>query len=143
MNRRLLRLNDTLRREISEMIFRQLKDPRLGSMVTVTGVETTPDLRQARVHVSVLGSLEERKAALSGLRSASRFMRREIGDRLDLRYSPELIFMYDDSIERGARVLALLDEVSDVGQAPSAQGAASDVGQAPPPAQGAEKGPPA
>ena len=119
MNRRLLRLNDTLRREISEMIFRELKDPRLGAMVTVTGVETSPDLRQARVHVSVLGSLEERKAALSGLRSASRFMRREIGDRLDLRYSPELIFMYDDSIERGARVLALLDEVSEPVQAPS------------------------
>ncbi len=112
MSRRLLRINDLLRREISELISRQVRDPRLASVVTVTGVETSPDLWHARVFVSVLGDQEEKDAVLSGLRSATKFLRHELGTRLDLKRIPELTFLQDDSIERGARILALLDRVA-------------------------------
>ena len=111
MRRRIMRLNHLLRQELSDLLLRQVKDPRLAVMVSITEVEVTPDLRYARVFVSILGSPEEKQNVLIGLRSATNFLRRELSDRLDLRHVPWLAFYQDDSIERGARILSMLHEL--------------------------------
>ena len=110
MENRQRRLGELLKHEISDMILRGIKDPRIG-FVSVTSVELTADLRQAKVFVSVLGSESERKSSLAGLRSATGFIRRELGQRLRLKYLPEIIVEYDTSIEQGSRILALIDSV--------------------------------
>ena len=110
MRRRILRLNDLLRQELSELLLRQAKDPRLKALLSITEVQTSPDLRHARAFVSTLGSQGEKDQVLAGLRSAVKYLRHELAGRLDLRYVPELTFYQDDSIERGARILAILQE---------------------------------
>ncbi len=112
MTHRIQRLNSLLRHEISELLQRQVKDPRLGSFVTVTEVSISPDLRQARIFVSHIGSEEEKQETLSALASASSFFRRELTRRLRLRRIPELSFQWDDSIERGVHLLKLIDQVT-------------------------------
>lgn len=109
-SRRLERINELLREEISDLIATELKDPRLGGLVSVTDVETTPGLEYARVYVSVLGSPEERQQTLAALGHASGFFRRLLGERLKIRQIPELAFHFDDSIERGDRIMRLLRE---------------------------------
>lgn len=108
---RIGRINEEVQRELSALI-RQLKDPRVNTagMVSVTRVETTSDLRYAKVYVSVLDKSRE-KDVLKGLKSASGFLRREIGGALRLRYTPELQFSGDDSILHGAQVLEILRRV--------------------------------
>ena len=104
---RIGRINEELQRELSSLI-RTLKDPRgQQSMVSVTKVEATGDLRYAKVYISVLDK-DKSKETLKGLKSAGGFLRREIGSRLQLRYTPELIFEQDDSIAYGARMYDLL-----------------------------------
>ena len=110
MTRRTERLNDQLREEISDLVQRDLKDPRIGGLVTITEVDVSPDLSQAKVYVSVLGSDEERLGTLRALGAASHFMQRELGKRLTIRRTPALAFVADESIEHGARILHLLDE---------------------------------
>ena len=101
------RINEELQRELSALI-RTLKDPRVQqSMVSVTKVEATGDLRYAKVYISVLDK-DKSKETLKGLKSAGGFLRREIGSRLQLRYTPELIFEEDDSIAYGAKMFSLL-----------------------------------
>jgi len=112
MTHRIQRLNSLFRHEISELLQRQVKDPRLGSFVTVTEVSISPDLRQARIFVSHIGSEEEKQKILSALASASSFFRRELTRRLRLRRIPELSFQWDDSIERGVHLLKLIDQVT-------------------------------
>ena len=112
MTHRIQRLNSLFRHEISELLQRQVKDPRLGSFVTVTEVSISPDLRQARIFVSHIGSEEEKQKTLSALASASSFFRRELTRRLRLRRIPELSFQWDDSIERGVHLLKLIDQVT-------------------------------
>ena len=113
MTRRAERVNDLLREEISSIVHRDLKDPRLGGLISITEVETSPDFRHARVFVSVMGTDEERVASLKALNSATGFMRRELRGRLQsLRYLPELTFKPDDSIERGMRLSALINQVA-------------------------------
>ena len=104
---RLMRINEEIQKELSGMI-RNLKDPRVqDTMISITRVETTPDLRYAKVYVSFLQ--EDRAAeALKGLKSASGYLRRELGRALQLRYTPELSFVQDDSIVKGAHILELL-----------------------------------
>jgi ribosome-binding factor A len=116
MSRRTERLNDLIQEEISELIRRQIKDPRLGCFLTVTRVDTSPDLRYAKVFISVMGSDDEKEKAMDGLSSASGFLYRELRGRLSLHRTPQLIFRKDDSIERGAEVLDLMKEVSDSGE---------------------------
>ncbi len=107
---RLNRINEDIQRELSVLIPR-VKDPRVQQgMVTVTGVETTPDLRYAKVYLSILGEVNE-KELRRGLRSAGPWLRRELGGSLTLRYTPELIFERDRSIERGAQLTKLIDDV--------------------------------
>ena len=112
MAHRIERVGNLLRHEISELLQRQVKDPRVGNFVTVTEVSISPDLRYAKVFVSCIGSEEERQKTLSGLTAASGFLRNQLAKRLRLRRIPELSFHWDDSIERGARLLRLIDEVS-------------------------------
>ncbi|MFH1008660.1 MAG: 30S ribosome-binding factor RbfA [Candidatus Latescibacterota bacterium] len=104
------RVNDLLQEEIS-LLIRKLKDPRIG-FVTITGVEVTQDLRYAKIFVSVMGDDETLRAqTLEGLHSAGGFLRRELGRLLTLRRIPELSFRYDDSVERGTRMDALLRNI--------------------------------
>lgn len=104
---RIGRINEELQRELSDLI-RSLKDPRVQqSMVSVTKVEATGDLRYAKVYISVLDK-DKAREVLKGLKSAGGFLRREIAARLQLRYTPELVFVEDDSIAYGARMYDLL-----------------------------------
>jgi ribosome-binding factor A len=112
MTRRIERVNHLLREAISELLQRQVKDPRLGGFVTVTEVAASPDLRYARVFISVLGDDEEKRKTLECLNAASGFFRKELGIRLRLRRIPELNFRRDDSIDRAARVLQLMKQLS-------------------------------
>ena len=109
---RIQRVNNLIRHEVSELLQRQVKDPRLGSFITVTEVSTSPDLRYARVFVTSIGGEEQKEQALAGLAAASGFFRSELAKRLELRRTPELSFQWDDSIERGARLLELIDQVT-------------------------------
>lgn len=112
--RRLQRVNDLIRKEISEVLRREVRDPRLNGLISVTEVVTSPDLRHARVYISIMGSEEEKRQAEKGLVAASGFLRRELGERLSLRYTPELSFERDESIERGSRLLELIKEVTPI-----------------------------
>lgn len=108
---RIERINEEIQRQISADI-RRLKDPRVSGsgMVSVTRVDTTGDLRYAKIYVSVLDKSQERDV-LKGLKSAGGFLRRELGSALGLRYTPELIFEADDSIAYGAHILEVMHDV--------------------------------
>ena len=112
MAHRIERVNSLIRQELSELLQRQVKDPRLGDFIAVTEVATSPDLKHAKVFVSQYGNETERKKVLSGLVSASSFFRRELAKSLKMRYVPELHFQWDDSIEKGDRLSRLIDEVT-------------------------------
>ncbi|MBI4302507.1 MAG: 30S ribosome-binding factor RbfA [Chloroflexi bacterium] len=112
MARRHRRLNELLRAEISDLLLRQVKDPRLSGIVTITEVDISPDLKQAKVFVSVLGSEEEKVKVFQSLNAAAKFFRHQLGERLTLRFIPELTFHHDNSLEQGARVLELLRRVT-------------------------------
>ncbi len=104
---RIGRINEEIQRELSALL-RTLKDPRLqGGLLTITRVDTTSDLRCARIYVSALDKDQE-KEMMRGLRSASGYLRRELGMALSLRYTPELQFIADDSIRQGAHILEML-----------------------------------
>jgi ribosome-binding factor A len=109
---RMRRVNEAVREVVSAHIAGDLKDPRIG-FVTVTGVETSPDLRSARVYVSVLGKQSEREEALAGLDSARGFLQAQLGAELRMKRTPTLEFTYDESIDRGMRMEELLSEVTD------------------------------
>ncbi len=108
---RLNRINEDIRRELSALL-PKVKDPRVRQgMVTVTAVETTGDLRYAKVYLSFLEEVNERELR-RGLKSAAPWLRRELGSALTLRYTPELVFERDRSIEKGAKLSRLIDEVA-------------------------------
>ena len=119
MTRRTERINDLLQEELSDLLCRQVKDPRLRVLVTVTEVEVSADLRHARVFISVLGSDEEREDAFRALEAARPFLRRELGRRLSMRRTPDLSFRRDDTLEQGARLLALIQEATSQEETPS------------------------
>lgn len=110
--KRVNRISEEVKRVISELIYNGLKDPRISSMTTITNVEVTRDLRYANIYVSVLGNKEEKEETLKGLESAKGFIRKEIGNRIDLRYIPEPLFKIDESIEQGIYMSKLIDEVN-------------------------------
>jgi ribosome-binding factor A len=105
---RMRRVDEAMREVLSTAITSELKDPRVG-FVTVTSVDTAPDLRHARVYVSVLGTDPERRRSLDGLRSAHGYLQRRVADELHLKHTPTLDFAYDDTAERAMRIDALLD----------------------------------
>lgn len=104
---RLRRVDEAVRAVISDAITQELKDPRIG-FVTVTAVRTSSDLRHARVYVSVLGDEEARAECLDGLRSATGFLQRLVAREVRMKYTPEITFAYDDSVDRGMRISELL-----------------------------------
>ena len=112
MTHRIEQVNNLIRQEISELLQHQVKDPRLGSFVTITEVSTSPDLKYAKIFVSHIGSEEERQETLSVLAAASGFLRNELARHLRLRRIPELSFQWDNSIERGIHLVELIDRVS-------------------------------
>jgi len=106
---RVQRLREEYRREISD-ILRRMKDPRLG-FVTVTDVDVSEDLRHVKVYVSVLGTEEDRRRTLEVLEQARGYVRTEAGQRIRLRHTPEITFQFDPSVERGARVMTILQQL--------------------------------
>ncbi|HWQ29524.1 MAG TPA: 30S ribosome-binding factor RbfA [Negativicutes bacterium] len=108
---RLDRISEEVKRVVSDIIRNDINDPRISTMTSVVSAEVTPDLRYAKVFVSVMGTDEEKKATLKGLSSAAGFIRRELGKNIDLRYSPEVVFELDLSIEHGAYINKLLNDV--------------------------------
>lgn len=113
MSHRVEQVNKLLRQELSELLQREAKDPRLDGFIAVTEVSTSPDLRHAKAFVSCIGDKNEKEEILSVLASASGFLRNELAKRLRLRRIPDLSFHWDDSIERGVRLVELIDKVSE------------------------------
>ena len=109
---RMRRVDEAVRAALSDAITKDLKDPRIG-FVTVTAVKTSPDLRHARVYVSVLGDEDARAETLEGLRSAHGFLQGRMAAELSLKHTPTLIFEYDESIDRGMRISHLIDQGPD------------------------------
>ena len=110
MTERMRKVNEAVREVLSEAIG-GLLDPRIG-FVTVTGVETSPDLRHARVFVSVLGNERKRERTLEGLGSAHGFLQAKLADQLRMKRTPQLAFEYDPSVERGVQMSQLIDELA-------------------------------
>ena len=117
MNRkRINRISEEVKKIVSELLTRGLKDPRISSMTSITKVEVTGDLRYANIFVSVLGDKSVKEETLEGLESAKGFIRKEIGNRMDLRYVPEPIFHLDESIEQGIYISKLIDKVNKINE---------------------------
>jgi ribosome-binding factor A len=108
MTRRNERLAEEIREEVALIISSSLKDPRIG-FVTVTRVSLTPDLRTARIHVGILGDRAQHDKTLVGLRQAAGFVRRELGQRIRMRHTPEIVFEYDSGLDAAERVAQILD----------------------------------
>ena len=106
---RIGRINEEIQRELSSLI-RTVKDPRVHGLVSITAVDTTPDLRYAKIFVSVLDKSDV-KEVVKGLRSAGGYLRRELGRSLQLRYTPELTFVAEDTIAEGAQILELIEKL--------------------------------
>jgi ribosome-binding factor A len=112
MSHRIERVNTLIRREISELIQHELRDPRLDEFISVTEVDTSPDLKIAKIYVSTMGGQQEKDRILRILNSAAGFLRTGLAQKARLRFTPELNFVWDNSIEHGDRILRLIDEVT-------------------------------
>jgi ribosome-binding factor A len=111
-NRRVSRVAELIKREISQMLLNGIKDDRVGTgMVSVTDVDVSGDLQHATIFVSIYGTEEAKTETMAGLKSATGYVRSELGARIRLRRTPEVIFMEDHSIERGTKVLSLLNQL--------------------------------
>ena len=108
-----LRINNEVQRELSEII-RNLKDPRIHPLTSVTGAEVAADLRSCKVYISVMSGDEDRESTIEGLKSAGGFIRRELAHRLNLRYTPELRFINDTTIEDAMKMMRRIDEVNNI-----------------------------
>ena len=108
-SRRQKQINHTIRRELSELLARHVGDPRINGVISITEVDVSPDLKQAKVYISVMGNDVEKGEVFAGLASASDFLRRELGARIRIRHIPKLIFKRDDSIEKAERIHQLIN----------------------------------
>lgn len=112
-SRRVARVAELVKREVSQMLLNGIKDDRVGSgMVSVTDVDVSGDLQHAKIYVSIYGTDEARAQTMAGLRSATGYVRSELGHRMRLRRTPEVVFQEDRSIERGTKVLSLINQLS-------------------------------
>lgn len=114
MSNRVTRLQEAIKREASYIIQQKVKDPRLG-FVSITDVELSNDLSHCKIFVSVLGDENQREQTMIGLNKATGFIRSEIGNSVKLRHVPEIVFQYDNSIEHGSRIEAILREITGAG----------------------------
>lgn len=106
------RINEEVKKEISDIIRTEIKDPRLTAMISVVDVNVTKDLRYAKVYISIFANSEDEKnASFEALKSSCGFIRREVGHRINLRYAPEIIFELDNSIEHGMHIDSLLEKI--------------------------------
>ena len=112
MTRRTERVSSLIQQEISNLLREQINDPRLTSLISITEVSTSPDLKHAKVFISTLGNKTNKNEILQGFNAAAGFLRRQLANRLRLKYMPEISFHIDDSIERGAKVLELIEQVT-------------------------------
>ena len=112
MSRRTDRINEQLREEISTLLARQIKDPRLNAVVSIIRVEASSDLRNARVYISVLGNDKAKQEALEGIQSAASFLRRELRDRLNMKHTPFLSYHLDGSIEEADQLFRLMNQIN-------------------------------
>lgn len=117
--RRRERLASLIEQVVSELLQRHVRDPRIG-FTSITAVEVTADARYAKIHVSVMGSEEERRDTMRGLERAAGFIRSKLGEELTIRHVPEISFHLDRSLEQGDRVLALINQLSAAGTTPAA-----------------------
>jgi ribosome-binding factor A len=108
MSRRTEQVNDVIRAELAELVREEINDPRMHGLVTITRVDVSPDLRQARAYVSVLGTDDDRTSTMEALTSARQYLRHELGKRIRIRYVPNLRFVSDRSIEEGQQMTDLL-----------------------------------
>lgn len=122
------RVGELILNEISDLIRRDIKDPRIG-FVTFTRVEVSDDLRYAKVFASILGTEEEKARTLEGLSSAGGYMRRQLGRVLRLRYTPQLTFLLDESLEQGAKIAQILRQLHDESAFTAEHADASPMGQ--------------
>lgn len=111
-NNRMVRINDEIMRETANIIRSEIKDPRVGSITSVLKADTTKDLKYCKIYVSVLGDTESKAAVMEGLKNASGFIRSQLASRINLRNTPELSFILDDSIEYGIKMSKLIDDVN-------------------------------
>lgn len=109
---RIERISEEVKRELSQIIKYDIKDPRLSEMTTVVKVDVTKDLRYAKAFISVLGNEEEKVSTIKALKSAAGFIRKEVGSRINLRYTPEFVFELDNSIEYGMNISKILHEIN-------------------------------
>jgi ribosome-binding factor A len=113
VNYRSGRINEEIRKEISDIIRNEIRDPRLTAMISVTKVDVTKDLRYAKVFVSIYGTEEDKKNSLSALKNSSSFIRREVGYRVNLRHTPEITIELDTSIEHGMHINSLIEKLKE------------------------------
>ncbi|MBD1831413.1 30S ribosome-binding factor RbfA [Cyanobacteria bacterium FACHB-472] len=112
-SRRVSRVSALIKREISQLLLQEIKDDRVGAgMVSVTDVDVSGDLQHAKIFVSIYGTDEAKAETMEGLKAATGFVRRELGQRLGLRRTPEIMFLEDESLERGDRLLSLINQLS-------------------------------
>jgi len=111
-NTRMIRINDEIKKELSQIIRSEVKDPRIGSLTSVVRVETTSDLKFCKAFISVLGNDEEKESVMKGIKNAGGFIRRLLAERINLRNTPELIFKLDESVEYSVRINKLINEIS-------------------------------
>lgn len=113
-SRRVSRVASLIQQEVSQMVINEIKDDRVGAgMVSVTDVDVSGDLQHAKIYVSIYGTEEARAETMAGLKAATGFVRRELGQRIRLRRTPEVVFIEDRALERGDRMLALLNQLSE------------------------------
>ena len=112
MKTRLIRINDEIARVASEVIRSELSDPRIGTVVSVLKAETTNDLKHSKLYVSILGDSQQQASTMEALEKANRFIRKRIADIINLRQTPEIKFVFDDSIEHGMRMRKLIEEAN-------------------------------
>ncbi len=110
-NNRIIRINDEIKKEVSEIIRSEIKDPRMSSLVSVLKVETTTDLKYCKIYISVLGDDKECETTLKVLKGAAGYIRSLLAERINLRNTPELIFIYDDSLAYGIHISKILNEL--------------------------------
>ena len=108
---RIEKVNEEVRKEISDIIRNDIHDPRVNSLVSVIAAEVTPDYKFAKVFISLLGTEEERLEALKGLKSSSGFVRKLLSERMRLRYTPQINFTLDSTIEHGAHIMKILHDI--------------------------------
>ncbi len=111
-NTRISRINDEIFKEVSQIIRGELKDPRVGVMTSVVRVETTPDLKYCKIYVSVLGDETQKDSVMKGLKNASGFIRHQLAQRVNLRFTPELTFKLDESAEYAVRMNQLMEQIA-------------------------------